>query len=170
MKSFPRQAMVALVLLASIGCDQATKRIASAELRHEGVQSFLGDTFRLVYAENPGAFLGLGGTLGESARFWGLTVMVGLMLAAGLVYLAMKGRSMPALFAGGLALILGGGASNWYDRLVNDGRVVDFLNLGIGPVRTGIFNVADIAIMVGAGLIVLAGREKPAQPASNAAA
>jgi signal peptidase II len=48
-----------------------------------------------------------------------------------------------------VALIVGGGVSNLVDRLRYGGYVVDFLNVGIGPVRTGIFNVADMAIMVG---------------------
>jgi signal peptidase II len=54
----------------------------------------------------------------------------------------------------GLTLFVSGGASNWIDRVIH-GRVVDFLNVGVGPLRTGIFNVADVAIMAGAGLIVL---------------
>jgi len=56
----------------------------------------------------------------------------------------------------GFALILSGGGSNLYDRIVNDGAVIDFLNIGISSVRTGIFNVADMAIMAGAVLIVVA--------------
>ena len=54
-----------------------------------------------------------------------------------------------------LSLFLAGGFSNWFDRL-NDGRVIDFLNVGIGGLRTGIFNVADVAIMVGAALFLIA--------------
>ena len=53
-----------------------------------------------------------------------------------------------------LVLFVAGGSSNWIDRLLH-GRVVDFLNLGIGPVRTGVFNVADVAIMAGALLVIL---------------
>ena len=53
------------------------------------------------------------------------------------------------------ALFIAGGVSNWFDR-VSDGRVVDFMNVGIGWLRTGIFNVADVAIMLGAALFVLA--------------
>jgi signal peptidase II len=52
------------------------------------------------------------------------------------------------------ALIIGGGFSNLLDRLYNDGLVVDFMNAGIGPVRTGIFNLADVAIMAGSGMLV----------------
>ena len=54
----------------------------------------------------------------------------------------------------GLALFVTGGASNWIDRIIR-GSVVDFVSIGIGPLRTGIFNVADVAIMVGALLFVL---------------
>lgn len=46
-------------------------------------------------------------------------------------------------------LILAGGFGNLYDRAINDGRVVDFMLLQLGPLQTGIFNVADIAIMAG---------------------
>jgi signal peptidase II len=49
----------------------------------------------------------------------------------------------------GWSLVIGGGASNLIDRLVRDGRVVDFLRIGIGELRTGVFNVADAAIVLG---------------------
>ena len=55
----------------------------------------------------------------------------------------------------GLVLFVAGGSSNWIDRVLH-GRVVDFLNLGVGPIRTGVFNVADVAIVAGAGLVALA--------------
>ena len=54
----------------------------------------------------------------------------------------------------GAALIVSGGAPNWIDRVAT-GSVIDFLNVGIGPLRTGIFNVADVAILGGVGLVVL---------------
>jgi len=164
MKNLSGRLIALAVMLVSIGCDQATKRIATHELRDVPSQSFLGDTFRLVYAENPGAFLGMGGTFSPQLRFWGFTVMVGTLLLGALGYLILRGRGLPTLSAAGLALLIGGGGSNWYDRLVNDGRVVDFLNLGIGSLRTGIFNVADIAIMAGAVLIAVA--KSPPTPAA----
>jgi len=72
-----------------------------------------------------------------------------------LVALAIRQRwdRLPTL---GLALFVAGGASNWIDRVAR-GSVVDFLNIGVGSVRTGVFNVADVAIMLGAGVLVLAG-------------
>jgi signal peptidase II len=55
----------------------------------------------------------------------------------------------------GLTLFVAGGASNWLDRVVR-GSVIDFINVGFGPVRTGIFNVADVAIVLGVTIIVVA--------------
>ncbi|HEX8704418.1 MAG TPA: signal peptidase II, partial [Myxococcaceae bacterium] len=107
--------------------------------------------------ENPGAFLSLGGRLPPAFRFGLLTVGVGLVLLIALIYL-LKSQQLGRLHIVAMALLVGGGASNWYDRLVNDGRVVDFMVLAIGRLRTGVFNVADIAIMVGIGLMLLASR------------
>jgi signal peptidase II len=46
----------------------------------------------------------------------------------------------------GFALLFAGGVGNLTDRVLHDGAVVDFMNLGIGPVQTGVFNVADLAV------------------------
>lgn len=70
------------------------------------------------------------------------------MLLGSLAYAFFTKLSCPSgVFA--VALIFSGGVSNLFDRLAYDGSVVDFINIGIGPVRTGIFNVADVAITVG---------------------
>ena len=50
--------------------------------------------------------------------------------------------------------MIGGGFSNLIDRLLNDGAVVDFVSVGVGNLRTGIFNLADGAIMLGAGILL----------------
>ena len=54
-----------------------------------------------------------------------------------------------------IVLLLAGGIGNLIDRTFHGGLVIDFLNVGIGPLRTGIFNVADMAIMAGFGLLIL---------------
>jgi signal peptidase II len=147
------------VLAVAVGCDQLTKTVAVAKLKGTPRQSFLGDLFRLDYAENPGAFLGLGGALPSTWQFWILTIGVGGLLFAMLGYLLLS-RHLHLGPSLGLAMMVGGGLSNWFDRVVNDGRVVDFLNLGIGSLRTGIFNVADVAIMAGAAVLVFGSSER----------
>jgi signal peptidase II len=62
----------------------------------------------------------------------------------------------PTPAALGVALFVAGGASNLLDRITY-GKVVDFMNVGLGPLRTGIFNVADMAIMLGAAIVVVVG-------------
>jgi signal peptidase II len=152
-----RLTLVSLVMAGTVGCDQATKQLAISQLRNEPTQTFLGGLFRLSFTENPGAFLGLGGSLSRPVQFWLLTAGVGLLLLFMLFY-AVTSRRIGRLHIVAIALIAGGGVGNWIDRVMNDGRVVDFMNLGIGSVRTGIFNVADVAIMLGGGLLLLAAR------------
>ena len=64
----------------------------------------------------------------------------------------------------GLLLFLAGGVSNLIDR-VTLGRVIDFLNVGIGPLRTGIFNIADMAIIAGVVILIVEGVRKTYTPA-----
>lgn len=145
-----RIGMLFATAVSCIGCDQVTKSIATRELsRLPGHHSYLGDTFRLQYALNPGAFLGMGGGLGSETRFWSLTVINAMVLAIlGYVLLA-RWNMASAKFAAG-TLILSGGIGNLIDRVSQHGFVTDFLNLGFGPVlRTGVFNVADMAITGG---------------------
>lgn len=133
--------------------DHLTKWWAVEALRPAPRLSYLGDTVRLQYSENPGAFLGMGSQLGPEVRFWLLTVAVGVLLVVVLAVLFAQ-RWMSRGEAVGLTLIAAGGFSNWIDRLLNDGVVIDFLNVGFGGLRTGIFNLADMAIT--GGVIFLA--------------
>lgn len=64
------------------------------------------------------------------------------------------GWSIAATLGAGPGVDLRRGLSNWLDRLRLGGYVVDFINLGIGPVRTGIFNFADVALTSGALLML----------------
>jgi signal peptidase II len=138
--------------VATIGCDHATKHIASTRLQGMPAQSFLGDTIRLQYAENPGGFLSLGADLPPLFRTGVFTVGTGIaLLALTIAALRLRWTGWPLV---GLTLFVAGGASNWMDRVAR-GSVVDFINIGIGDVRTGIFNVADMALMAGVGIIVV---------------
>jgi signal peptidase II len=141
-----------LVLVATtVGCDRVSKHFASRELAGEPRQSFLADTVRLEYTENTGAFLSFGDSWHPVARIGVFTIGTGLILC-GMVVAAFKFRlSGPALV--GLALYFAGGASNLVDRVMH-GSVIDFLNVGVGPLRTGIFNVADMAILLGVGIFL----------------
>lgn len=167
-----RLALVVGIVVASVALDQWTKVLAYQHLRFAAARIYLGDLFRFQYSENPGAFLSLGATMPDVLRYGVFTVGVGLLLIGILVY-AVRGRDLNALQVTGYALIVGGGLSNWLDRAFRSGaRVIDFMNMGIGSLRTGIFNVADLAVVVGLVLIVLVPRRtvRQAPPESSSSA
>ena len=157
-----RTLLLLAVLALSIGCDQSTKWIATSMLEGHPSHSYFHDVLRIVYVTNPGAFLSFGGAMPDTLRFIVFTAGVGLGLLAIMIWV-WRSRTLSSLEAAAIALVLSGGISNWIDRLRFSGRVVDFLNLGIGSVRTGIFNVADVAIVAGAALLFVASRRKAAR-------
>jgi len=165
MNILKRLSLILVILFFSIGCDQITKIAAEHTLKGDAPIIMLYNTIRLQYTENSGGFLGLGSTLASGTRFWMLFVfpMAGIIgMIAFSLFAHIKPRELVML-----SLIIGGGASNLINRLAQDGRVTDFLNIGIGSLRTGIFNVADVFIMVGAAgliLFILVNHNKPSVP------
>ena len=154
--------MILVICLISIGIDQGTKWYASEFLPKFEMTSYWNDMLRIGYAENTGAFLGLGSGMSDAAKFWIFVCAVGLILSALLIYI-LRTKTQTAYGLASLSLIFSGGISNFYDRATNDGAVIDFLNLGLGSLRTGIFNVADMAIMLGVFLLLFA-KDKTANP------
>lgn len=142
-----------VALFFGITFDQATKIVAQSYLASAPPISYLGDVFRFQYMENHGAFLGIGAILPSEARFWLFTIIVALILTTIFVYLVTHNKIDFSLLSS-FTLILTGGVSNLIDRIINDGAVIDFMNIGIGSLRTGVFNVADMAIMGGLGIIL----------------
>ncbi len=158
-------ALIFTVLIATIGLDQFTKLLAHEWLMGQPPSIFLGGLARLEYVRNPGAFLSLGATLSDGARFWILTAGVSIFLAIAAWVLFF--RTTHRMYAASLALIISGGIGNLIDRVLY-GSVIDFMNLGVGSLRTGVFNVADIAISLGAVLMLFDSFRKPAAPKAKA--
>jgi signal peptidase II len=147
-----RLGWVLSVILVTTLVDQLTKLWAIATLKGHAPIVFWGNLFRFDYAENPGAFLSLGATLTPEMRLWTLSIAVGIFLIFLLIYVV-RTVSLGTLQTWALSLVLGGGVSNLIDRFFRpSGKVVDFMNTGVGELRTGVFNVADMLIM--AGIIV----------------
>jgi signal peptidase II len=142
--------LLALLVAGTVGCDRVTKHIAAQKLAGLPTQSYFADTLRLGYAENVGGFLSLGANLPAPVRTIIFTSATGVLLALLIAAAWRNGWDRWRTVA--LSLFIAGGASNWIDRLAS-GRVVDFLNVGIGSFRTGVFNVADMAIMAGVALL-----------------
>lgn len=155
MQKVNRLLILFFVLISCVGCDQATKFVARQTLATAPVQEYAGGLFRLVYAENPGAFLSLGATLPATTRFWIFVVMAALLLTGVGIFALRSLQQTPLPVIVAIALVIGGGLGNLIDRIVHDGRVVDFMQVGFPWLRTGVFNVADMAIMTGVGLMLL---------------
>jgi signal peptidase II len=152
-----RYAALAALLLGCVACDRATKQAAVAHLPIGERHSYLGDTVRLEHARNSGAFLSLGSALPPAVRSRVFTYGPAL-LVLGALWVAFRRRSTTRAAVAAI-LIAAGGIGNLWDRIATGGWVVDFLNLGVGPLRTGIFNVADLAIVGGVVLLVLPRRK-----------
>lgn len=144
--------LILFVSLFCVVCDQFTKLAAKNLMDPDSVTSLLGGTIRLQLANNKGAFLSLGSSLSDEWRFWVFTVFVFIALFILLIYYLFS-KSLSLLSSLGLSLIISGGYSNLIDRILYKGIVIDFLNIGIGNLRTGIINIADIAITSGVILI-----------------
>lgn len=149
-----RFTIMAIVVLSCLGCDQVSKQVAQDSLAHVPPKTFFGETVRLEYAENSGAFLSLGSDLSKNMRTLLFTVLSSALLVGLFLYIIYN-RQLNRKHILALSLILGGGASNILDRILNDGRVIDFMNVGIGNLRTGIFNLADVVIMLGMALVIV---------------
>ncbi len=157
-RGLPPVAVLAIVA-AVVVLDRATK-IAAVALLPEGRRlSYAGDLFRLELLRNPGAFLGLGGALPEGVRAAIFTWGVAALTVGALVVALRRGVARRTALAA--ALVGAGGLGNLWDRVALGGRVIDFLNVGVGPLRTGIFNVADMAITAGVVLLLLAPGRPP---------
>jgi signal peptidase II len=148
MRKFHLLIAVMVVLL-----DRITKLAVARNISlHDSVQ-IIPDFFRLTHVENRGAAFGL---FADSPSEWKIWMLVLFSVVALIVVSTLLWRNSHSMTTTGvgLSLILGGAIGNLWDRLIS-GRVVDFLLFYIGQYQWPAFNVADSAIVVGAGLLVI---------------
>ena len=142
-----------LIALLVVLLDRATKWVVAKHISlHDGIQ-VIPSFFRITHVENRGAAFGL---FADSPAQWKIAMLVLFSIVALIVVTALLWRNSHAMTSTGigLALILGGAVGNLWDRLLT-GRVVDFLLFYIGQYQWPAFNVADSAIVCGAGLLVI---------------
>src|SRR5690606_18215060 len=114
--------------------------------------ALLGGIVRFLYAENTGAWGSLGQDWPEPVK---LVVMTALPLGvlAWIGVRMVRDHNLPRLEALAYALIIAGGIGNIIDR-IRLGYVVDFLWMGVGPLTTNIFNIADVSIVGAMALLI----------------
>lgn len=143
-----------LSIVLNIALDQITKKLVRDNISFRERIELINDYVILTKVENTGAFLSLGENLNPQVKsivLWALpSLVLGIMLYMMLFTQKIKPNSAIAL-----SFVLGGGIGNMYDRILY-GSVTDFMVIDLQFARTGVFNAADVSIMVGTGLLILA--------------
>ena len=132
--------------------DQMTKAWATRRLRFGGDQSVIENFLNFSYAQNTGVAFSMFDNGGDGGR-WGLSVVAGVAAVLVLFYFWRIPRTNDRLM-GALALLLAGILGNLTDRL-RLGFVIDFIDVQFGSWHYPTFNVADMAICIGAGLLII---------------
>lgn len=142
------------IAVLCVGCDHATKLAAESWLASRPPVELVGGVVRFELAYNAGAFLSIGAglPLGVRNALFGVIVPLGVIAAS---LLLLRDHSLRVATRIALGLLAGGGVANGLDRVLNGGFVTDFVSIGVGPLRTGIFNVADVAVIAGAAAMAL---------------
>lgn len=148
-----RNLIVITVLLSNIGCDQISKTVARAHIKDGERIAVITDLLTLTKVENTGAFLSLGSNLPEFFRMTLLVILPMLVLGGMMAYVLTK-RKIDLNYALPIAFVIGGGIGNLLDRVLYS-SVTDFMHINFQLFQTGIFNMADVSIMVGAFWMLL---------------
>ena len=152
-KSF-RNIIILLIVIANIGCDQISKKIVRESVSPGDRIELINQNFLLMNVENNGAFLSVFSNASPLVKKITLLGLPTIMLIGVLFYLFSESK-LPKVALIGWSFVIGGGIGNMYDR-IKFGSVTDFLFIDLGGIfRTGVFNMADVSIMVGIGFLIL---------------
>ena len=146
-------------MITVVALDVVTKFLAVANLSPQHIpHEVIGNHLRLTLVYNPGAAFGL--HLGGYSRWIFMALTVGALIVLGRLYQATRQGGLVRTLA--LALVCGGAVGNLIDRVRSPMGVVDFIDVGLRDMRWPTFNVADMAVSVGAFLLawVLWGEER----------
>jgi len=153
-----------LILIAAV--DFGTKSLAAARLIPQGLPHEMGagEWVRFTLVHNPGAAFGL--HLGSQSRWIFMALTIVALVILGFLYTSTRRGDSPRSFA--LALVCGGAVGNLIDRITSPSGVVDFIDIGFGDSRWPTFNIADMAVSIGAVLLawVLWGEDTETQAAA----
>ncbi|MGB3149280.1 MAG: signal peptidase II [Maribacter sp.] len=143
--------IVALVLL-NIGCDQISKEMVRTNVVHQDYIPIIENHFILTNVENTGAMLGFGQNFPPVLKIVLLQVLPLIVLFI-LLFRTLTKTNLNAWIIVAFAFVIGGGIGNLIDRVVY-GSVTDFFQIRLGFLKTGIFNMADVAVTFGVLLIL----------------
>lgn len=134
---------ILILIITTIVLDQIVKYYINLNMTVGQSIPIINDILHITYVLNPGAAFGI---LEHKRAFFILIVFVMLVIS---YYVYKKNSKMNLFLKIGMALLIGGAIGNLIDR-VKTGYVIDFIDFRIWPV----FNIADIAIVIGVGIII----------------
>ncbi|MBW1295061.1 signal peptidase II [Aquimarina litoralis] len=156
MKTISQKIRILLIfclVLINVSCDQISKTVVRNTIAKDQKIEVLKDNFILTKVENSGAAYSLGADLAPSSKILLLQILPVLVLLFLLRLIIIKTNYSKETILG-FTFIIGGGIGNLYDRIVH-GSVTDFMIMDLGIIKTEIFNMADVSIMLGSFIILI---------------
>ena len=146
--------LILALILINFGCDQISKELVRNKVENNAYIPLVKDNLILTKVENTGAALGFGANFSP----WIKNVLLNflpLTVPLVLVYRIFKKSNLDKWVLVAFAFLIGGGLGNLIDRFLY-GSVTDFFHLRIGLLKTGIFNMADVSVTIGAICLIIA--------------
>jgi signal peptidase II len=151
-RSLIRSVLILAIIIINIGCDQVSKKIVRQTVHPYELLHLLNNHVTVTRVENSGAFLSTGDSLPKSMKYVFLSLLPLITIILGLIYVFSKPVISNNMLTG-ICFVIGGGVGNLVDRILY-GSVTDFLHINFGIFQTGIFNMADVSIIIGMFIIL----------------
>ncbi len=142
-----------LIVFLNIGLDQFSKWIARFTIIENETFSILKGIIVFIKAENIGAALGIGAGLPSMLKVFYLQLLP-IAILFFLLRMILIDKELSKLIIVGVAIAIGGAFGNILDRILY-GSVTDFIQFNVGTYTSGIFNVADISVVIGIFIVII---------------
>lgn len=150
-----RMILIFGLILMNIGCDQVSKSVARTHIDATERISVIGEYMILLKAENKGAFLGFLSSMENPILKVILLIILPIAVLLLILRMIIINKDLDKYMIIGLCCIVGGGIGNLYDRILYQ-SVTDFMHIDLGGIfKTGIFNMADVSVMLGSALLII---------------
>ncbi len=143
--------IILILITLNFGCDQVSKSVVRKNIAEFDHIEVIGNHLTLTKVENQGAALGFASSFHPTVKFVVIIILPSLLLFILFCSILYK-KDIDKYTIIGLAFIIGGGIGNLFDRVFY-GSVTDFVILDFGIFKTGIFNMADLSVTIGAVII-----------------
>lgn len=143
------------LILLNVGCDQVSKSVARTHINDTERISVIGEYVVLMKTENKGAFLGFLSSMENPILKSIFLIILPIVVLFFILRMIIVNTDLDRYMTVGLCCIIGGGIGNLYDRILYQ-SVTDFMHIDLGGIfKTGIFNMADVSVMLGTALLII---------------